>query len=228
MGVDTRPNSPGQERFVAEVQGAEKKRREAYDTSHSRSGSRWPRQRGPRPTSRSRKPRPRRGVRLREGSGEVSIDPRGSDESLRCLGLDPKSLYDHEGRRIDWFSAVARAGQAGWRRDRSARGSAARTLIRSVRSGFFRSPGVSRFIPGTGRARATEMLPTPSPFLSVPVLACPRERRSPTRRQPHGALLTSLRRNAFDESSDIYRFWSAAVFETARFSRSRTSPSESL
>ena len=113
MGVDTQPNSPGQERFVAEVQGAEKKRRDAYDTSHSRSGSRWPRQRGPRPTSRSRMPRPSRGVRLREASGKVSIDPRSSDESLRCVGLDPKSLYDHKGRRIDQFSAVARAGQAG-------------------------------------------------------------------------------------------------------------------
>src|SRR5207247_11299002 len=37
MGVDTRPNSPGQERFVAEVQGAEKKRRSEEHTSELQS-----------------------------------------------------------------------------------------------------------------------------------------------------------------------------------------------
>ncbi len=59
---------------------------------------------------------------------------------------------------------------------------------------------------------ATELLPTQRPLLPACVRPCPRKTKSPMRRQPHGALPTSLPRNVFEGFERTPRFMTRISF----------------
>ena len=79
-----------------------------------------------------------------------------------------------------------------------------------------------------GRARgldhATEMLPNPRPFLSVCARERPENCRAPREDNSAGLIGFSCGAMPWMGSGVSSRFRVFAVFETARFSRSRTSP----
>jgi len=82
---------------------------------------------------------------------------------------------------------------------------------------------------GAARSCSCYRIATESAPLSA--RACPptpAKPKGPTKRQPREALWILLSRNALDGLCRSSHFQSAAAFETARFSRSRTSPRVSL
>jgi hypothetical protein len=61
-------------------------------------------------------------------------------------------------------------------------------------------------------APATDVLPTQGPFLPASARPCPGERISPTRCEPHGALVNAMPRNAFDEPQRSLSIFASSSF----------------